>query len=77
MKAGRRVAAVAKEMGLVEQTLRNWVKGAESGLLNGVSPPKVTEQAMELSRRRAENARLKRAVEILKQATAYIARAAR
>lgn len=38
----------------VEQTLRNWVKGAEIGALNGVIPPKVTEQAMELSRLRSE-----------------------
>ncbi|NVZ08237.1 hypothetical protein HW932_03055 [Allochromatium humboldtianum] len=43
----------------VEQTLRNWLKGAEIGALNGVIPPKVTEQAMELSR-------LKSQVEILK-----------
>ena len=76
VKEGRSVAAVAKEMGLVEQTRRNWVKGAERGSLNSVNPPKVTEQEMELSRLRAENARLKREVEILKKATAYFAREA-
>jgi transposase len=74
VKDGRSVAAVAKEMGLVEQTLRNWVKAGESGSRNGVSPPTVTEQEMELSRLRAENARLKRENDILRKATAYFAR---
>lgn len=27
--------AVAKELGLIEQTLRNWVKAAAAGTLNG------------------------------------------
>ncbi|MBK1720550.1 IS3 family transposase [Thiocystis violacea] len=60
VKEGRSVAAVAKEMGLVEQTLRHWVKGAETGSLSGAGSPKVTPEQMELSRLRAENARLKR-----------------
>jgi transposase len=34
VKEGRGVAAVAKEMGLVEQTLRNWVKGVQTGSLS-------------------------------------------
>ena len=74
VKDGKSVAAVAKEMGLVEQTLRNWVKALDVGTLNGAGAAKVTPEAMELSRLRAENARLKREVEILKKATAYFAR---
>ena len=54
-------------MGLVEQTLRNWVKAFDAGTLNAVGAPKVTAEAMELSRLRAENVRLKREVEILKK----------
>jgi transposase len=76
VKEGQGVGAAAKELGLVEQTLRNWVKAFDAGTLNGAGAPKVTAEAMELSRLRAENARLKREVEILKKATAYFAREA-
>ncbi|AFL73316.1 transposase [Thiocystis violascens DSM 198] len=65
VKDGKRVSAVAKEMGLVEQTLRHWVKAFDAGTLNGAGIRKVTPEAMDLSRLRAENARLKREVEIL------------
>ena len=76
VKDGKTAGAVAKEMGLVEQTLRNWVKAAEAGRLDGPGARKVTPEEMELSRLRAENRRLKREVEILKKATAYFAREA-
>ena len=60
---------VAKERGLVEQTLRNWVKLAEAGKLNGKGNKVITPEQMDLSRLRAENIRLKRECEILKKAT--------
>ena len=31
VKAGQGIGAVARELGLVEQTLRNWVKAAAAG----------------------------------------------
>ena len=31
VKAGQSVGAVAKDLGLIEQTLRNWVKAADAG----------------------------------------------
>ena len=34
VKGGQSVGAVAKELGLVEQTLRNWVKAAKAGKLH-------------------------------------------
>ena len=74
VKEGQTAGAVAKELGLVEQTLRNWVKAADAGKLNGSGARKVTPEEMELSRLRAENIRLKRENEILKKATAYFAR---
>ena len=74
VKSGQPVSAVAKELGLVEQTLRNWVKAAEAGKLNRTGGKVVTPEQMELSRLRAENIRLKRENEILKKATAYFAR---
>ena len=35
VKAGQSIGAVARELGLIEQTLRNWVKAAAAGKLNG------------------------------------------
>ena len=66
---GLTAGAAAKELGLVEQTLRNWVKAAAAGTLNGVGAKVVTSEQMEWSRLRAENVRLKRENEILKKAT--------
>jgi transposase len=68
------IVVAAKELGLVEQTLRNWVKAADAGKLVGAGTKPVTPEQMELSRLRAENARLKMHVDILKKATAYFAK---
>jgi transposase len=70
---GRSVPQVAEQLGLIAQTLRNWVKAAERGRLNEKAR-KVSEEQMELSRLRAENAQLKMENEILKKATAYFAK---
>jgi transposase len=74
VKGGQSAGTVAKDLGLVEQTLRNWVKAADSGKLNGAGAKVVTPEQMELSRLRAEIVRLKRVCEIIKKATAYFAR---
>ena len=34
VKSGQGIGAAAKELGLVEQTLRNWVKAAKAGKLD-------------------------------------------
>jgi len=74
VKDGQGIGAVAKDLGLVEQTLRNWVKFAAAGKLTAPGAKPVTPEQMELSRLRAENARLKMHVDILKKATAYFAK---
>lgn len=74
VKDGQGIGAVAKDLGLVEQTLRNWVKAAKAGKLNPPGAKTVTPEQMELSRVRAENARLRMENEILKKATAYFAK---
>lgn len=74
VQGGESVAAVVKELGLGDQTLRNWIKAAAAGNLKGAGSKVVTPEAMELSRLRAENARLKRENEIIKKAAAYFAR---
>jgi transposase len=68
------VGVAARELGLVAQTLRNWVKAVEAGKLNAPGAKPISAEQMELSRLRAENARLKMHVDILKKATAYFAR---
>jgi transposase-like protein len=55
VKNGQALAGVAKELGLVEQTLRNWVKAAATGKLSGAGGKAVTPEEMELSRLRADN----------------------
>jgi len=74
VKDRQSAGAVAKELGLIEQTLRNSVKAAVVGKLNTPGAKVVTPEEMELSRLRAENIRLKRKAEILKKAAAYFAR---
>lgn len=74
VKDGQSVGTVCRELGLSDQTLRNWVKAAAEGKLNGAGGRVVTAEEMELSRLRAENLRLKRENEILKKATAYFAK---
>ena len=67
---GKSPAQVSRELGIAEQTLSNWRKASNAGKLgtNGGKP--ITPEQMELSRLRAENARLKKEVEILEKATA-------
>ncbi len=74
VKDGQGIGKVCKELGLSDQTVRNWIKAAAEGKLSGAGGKIVTAEEMELSRLRAENLRLKRELEILKKATAYFAR---
>jgi len=75
VKEGLSAGAVAKDLWLIEQTLRNWVKAAAAGKLNGAGAKVVTPEQMELSRLRAENIRLKRECDILKIGEPYTANA--
>jgi transposase len=70
---GQSVPAAAKALGISDQTLRNWVKAAAKGELK-VAGKAVTPEQMELSRMRAEVARLERENALLKKAAAYFAR---
>lgn len=74
VKGGQSCGTVARELGLIDQTLRNWVKAFDAGELAGAGAKAVTPEQMELSRMRAENARLRMENEILKKATAYFAK---
>ena len=68
------IPRVADRLGVGVETLRNWVKAAKAGKLHPPGAKTITPEQMELSRVRAENARLRMENEILKKATAYFAK---
>ena len=74
VEAGQSIAAAARTLGVVEQTLFNWVKAQCQGRLKGVDSKPVSAEQMEISRLRAELARVKMERDILGKATAYFAK---
>lgn len=74
VQTGQSMAAVSRSLGLVEQTLFNWVKASREGRLTGADSKPVSAEQMEISRLRAELARVKMERDILKKATAYFAK---
>ena len=77
LRSGQRVSAAAKSLGIVEQTLANWVKADKAGQLRGVTSEQVSAQRMENIRLRAELARVTMERDILGKATAYFAKVQR
>jgi transposase len=75
VESGQSIAAAARSLSMVDQTLFNWVKASREGTLKGSdSPSKVSAAQMEISRLRAELARVKMERDILGKATAYFAK---
>ena len=67
VRGGEAVRKVAREIGVPEQSIRNWVKAQAEGRLGSAEKGKpITPEQMEISRLRAENARLKMEMEIVK-----------
>lgn len=77
VETGQWIRVVAKELGWVEQMLRDWVKAAKAGKLHLAGAKSVIPEQMELSRVWAKNAQLRMEVEIRKEATAYFTKDAR
>jgi len=77
VEGGQSIAAAARSLGVVEQTLFNWVKAKRQGKVQGADSKSkvVSAEQMEISRLRAELARLKMERDILGKATAYFAKA--
>ena len=70
---GRPVAHVAKDLGIHKEALRQWVRQAEAD--HGERDDRLTTaEHDELRQLRKENAELKRANEILKAASVFLAR---
>ena len=75
VEGGHSIAAGARTLGVVEQTLFNWVKAKRLGKLKDADSKPVSVEQMEISRLRAELARVKMERDILGKATAYFAKA--
>ena len=69
---GLKVAVVARDLGISETTLHNWLGREKVGLLDPESPER--QELAELKRLRRENALLREEQEILKKATAFFAK---
>ena len=75
VESGQTMAAAARSLGVVEQTLGNWIKLHRAGRLKGASGRlQVSAEQMEISRLRAELARVTMERDILGKATAYFAK---
>lgn len=74
VEGGQSIATAARTLGVVEQTLHNWVKAHRQGKLRGAEGKPVSAEQMEISRLRAELARVKMERDILGKATAYFAK---
>ena len=77
VESGQKVSAAAKSLGIVDQTLANWVKAHGLGTLRGADKAQVTAEQMEIRRLRAELARVTMERDILGKATAYFAKVQR
>ena len=81
VREGLSAPEAARRLEISDKTLANWVRLARHGKALGSSGAgivrkanSVSELEMEVSKLRAENARLKREKEILKKATAFFVR---
>jgi len=69
------MAVASRSLGVVEQTLGDWMNLHRAGRLKGASgKPRVTAEQMEISRLRAELARVTMERDILGKATALFAK---
>ncbi len=74
VEGGQSIAAAARALGVVDQTLFNLVKAKREGKLAGADGKPVSAEQMEIARLRAELARVKMGRDILGKATAYFAK---
>jgi len=72
--SGKTIEAVAKDLGIAHQTLRNWVRQAEADAGRGRPGDATTLEKAELGQLRRENRILREEREILKKAAAFFAK---
>ena len=68
------IGAAAAILGLPDHTLPNWLKAHFESRLDGPGAKPVTPEQMELARLRAELAKSKMELDIVKNAAAYFAK---
>ena len=75
VESGQSVADAARSLGVIEQTLSNWIKAHKSGKLtaNGRGS-KLTADQIEIRQLRADLARVRMERDILGKAMAYFAK---
>ncbi len=71
---GKAVSAVARDLGLTESAVRNWVIRSNADAGRGDAKVLTTAEREELSLLRRENRQLRMEREILKKATAFFAK---
>jgi transposase len=75
VESGQSLAAAARSLGVIEQTLSNWIKAHKAGKLTAAgSRSQLNAEQMEIRRLRAELARVTMERDILGKATAYFAK---
>jgi len=75
VESGQRISEAARSLGIVEQTLSNWVKAHRAGKLRGSGrSAELTAEQIEIRRLRAELARVTMERDILGKATAFFAK---
>ena len=78
VESGQRISEAARSLGVVEQTLSNWVRAHRAGKLSGSARgAELTAEQMEIRCLRAELARVTMERDILGKATAYFAKGQR
>jgi transposase len=70
----RSIPQLARDLGINEQTLRNWIKRAEIDAGRGTLGELTTDERAELARLRRENRLVQQEREILKKAAAWFAK---
>ena len=74
VKGGRAIGAVARDLGIADQTVHNWMKAQAAGQLGETSAKPFNAEQVEIARLKAELARVKMERDILKKAAAYFAK---
>ena len=75
VESGQRISEAARSLGVVEQTLSNWVRAHRLGKLRGAgNRAEFTAEQIEIRRLRAELARVTMERDILGKATAFFAK---
>lgn len=78
VESGQSMAEAARSLGVVEQTLWNWIKAHKAGKLTAKGRgSKLSAEQIEIRQLRAELARVKMERDILGKAAAYFSRGQR